>query len=148
MKIDFHVLEASSGLQSLHYVCNVIEKAYAGKQPVYVHATSKEEAERLDNLLWTYRDDSFIPHALVDSSDVTPPLIQIGFDAAPAHQQQLLINLSRDIPAFYQQFARVIEIVFNDPVVQQLARDRFRRYREFGCDLSTHKIKTSEQHKQ
>ena len=141
MKVDFYVLETQSSLPAWRYACTLIETAHHNAQPVYVHTASKEDAERIDTLLWTYRDDSFIPHALLDAQHENPAPIQIGYGETTPEQTTLLINLSRDIPTFYQQFNHIIEIVFSDPVVQQLARDRFRQYREAGCELNTHKIK-------
>jgi DNA polymerase-3 subunit chi len=54
------------------------------------------------------------------------------------------MNLSRDIPAFYSQFKHVIEIVFPDPVVQQLARTRYKQYRDQGHEINTIKVKANE----
>lgn len=143
-KIDFYILEEASGQTSLQFACKLIEKAWADQQQVYIHTHSREEAERLDTLLWTYRDDSFLPHNLYQATDDLPPPIQIGFAEPPKHHQNLLLNLNQEIPAFYKQFSRIIEIVFSDPHVQQLARERYRHYRDQGCELNTYKIKANE----
>jgi DNA polymerase-3 subunit chi len=141
MKVDFYVLEnAASKQQSWHVACGILETIYANRQPIYVHAASKDDAERLDALLWTYRDDSFLPHLLLNQTDDNPPLILIGHENAPQTNKSVLVNLTDTIPSFYSQFNHIIEIVFSDPSVQQLARDRFRQYREFGCELNTHKM--------
>lgn len=142
MKVDFYVIDNANYQQSLLTICQLIEKAYHQQQSIYVHASSAEEASRLDDLLWTFRDDSFLPHSLYDQSDEFPASIQIGCgEIVPKHQ--LLINLSKEIPGFYQQFEQLIEIVFSDPTVQQLARERYRQYREQGNDITTHKIKAN-----
>jgi DNA polymerase-3 subunit chi len=69
--------------------------------------------------------------------------IEIGIGSEPARMEGVLVNLTNQIPSFYQQFSRVIEIVFSDPAAQQAARDRFRQYREQGCELNTHKMKVN-----
>lgn len=143
MNIAFHVLELSSGLPSLRYICGLIEKIDK-QQPVYIFVNSQDEAERLDTLLWTYRDDSFIPHQLLRTDDDMPPPIQIGHREPPASLRGTLINLRQEIPAFFKQFDPMIEIVFSDPVMQQLARERYRQYRDQGCDIQTYKIKASQ----
>jgi DNA polymerase-3 subunit chi len=140
MKVDFYILETSSRQAAWHFACSLIEKAYADQQHVYVHTPSKEEAERMDALLWTYKDDSFLPHLMTHQVENNPPPILIGYDNAPTMNKQLLVNLTQDIPPFYSEFSHLIEIVFSDPIVQQLARNRFRQYRESGCELNTHKI--------
>ncbi len=142
--IDFYILDTSSGQRSLLFACRLLEKAYEAAQSVYIHAPSQEEAERLDQLLWTYRDDSFIPHNLYQAADPFPPPIQIGYGETPPPHQAILLNLASAVPAFYQQFPRIIEIVFSDPSVQQLARERYRYYRDQGCNMTNYKIKANE----
>lgn len=142
MKIDFYVLEDTSYQQALIKACQLIETAYGNGQTVYIHVPSQEEAARLDTFLWTFRDDSFIPHQLHDKTDTNPPPVQIGHTDSPPIAD-ILINLSKDAPTTYQKFPHLIEIVFSDPSVQQLARDRYRQYREQGCEITTHKIKVT-----
>ena len=140
--IDFYILEQATKPSSLRFACQLIEKAYQNQQQIYIHTASKDEASQLDTLLWTYRDDSFLPHHLYVPNDDLPPAIQIGYEEAPAHHQDTCFNLSQEVPVFYKQFNRVIEIVFSDPHVQQLARERYRYYRDQGNEMNTHKIKT------
>lgn len=141
MKIDFYILDNATAQKSLHFACGLIEKAYLNQDRVYIHTNSKEEAERLDLLLWTFKDDSFLPHNLYRHDDQSPPPIQIGYENAPKEHTHLLLNLSQQFPDFYPQFNQVIEIVFSDATVQQLARERFKQYREQGHEINTHKLK-------
>jgi DNA polymerase-3 subunit chi len=143
MKVEFYILDATSRQQAMHFACGLIEKSYANQQAIYVHLASKDEAERMDTLLWTYQEDSFLPHLLFTQTSDEAPIL-IGYRDAPSSNKQVLINLSDNMPVFYSEFAHVIEIVFSDPTVQQLARDRFRQYRESGCELHTYKINASE----
>lgn len=147
MNIDFYILETSSGQQSLQFTCKLIEKLYSEQQKqIYIQTSSRVEAERFDALLWTYRDDSFLPHNIYSPLDDVPPPISIGFDdaEAPDEHNDILINLSREIPSFYDQFNHVIEIVSSDPLVQQLARERYKQYRELGHTINTIKLKANE----
>lgn len=144
MKIDFYVLDVSEGQRALLFACKLIEQAHLQQQSVYVHMQSKQEAERLDKLLWTYKEDSFIPHHLSDAAVTKAAPIQIGFAKALPAKQEVLLNFSSEVPAFYAQFGQVVEIVFSDPIVQQLARERFKFYRSNSCDITTHKIKATE----
>lgn len=142
VKIDFYVLETTGGQQSLFFACQLIEKIYAEHQQLYVHTNSREEAERLDALLWTYHDDSFLPHSLYQPDVISSAPIQIGYGEAPKEMTKVMLTLCSAIPAFYEQFTEVMEIVFPDPPVQQLARERYRQYRDQGHDVNTHKLKT------
>lgn len=139
MSIHFYVLSQASGLKALHFACQLIETAYAAQKEVYVHTSTRDEAERFDALLWTYKEDSFIPHQLLKNRTGDAAPIEIGYEQdAPAHQGTL-VNLSRDIPTCFQQFQEIIEIVFNEPEAQQLARVRYKAYRDLGLNIHTHK---------
>jgi DNA polymerase-3 subunit chi len=143
-KIDFHILEETSGLKSLHYACQLIEKTYQQqKRSIYIHVNSPEEADHFDTLLWTFRDDSFLPHDLHDPTHHASAPIEIGFNEAPSRHDNIMINLHNNIPRFYAQFNQVIEIVFSDASMQQLARARFKQYRDAGCEINTYKIKAN-----
>lgn len=142
MKIDFYILDTTSNLQANVFACKLLEKIYVENQtPVYIHVNSRDEAERLDNLLWTYRDDSFIPHQIysADNDEIIP--ILIGHNECPANYQEILLNFSQEIPGFYQQFKKVIEIVFTDSALQSTARERYKQYRDAGHELNTIKTK-------
>ena len=141
MKIDFHILDNANQEHALLYACQLIELAALEQQPIYIHAGSQSEAGMLDDLLWSFRDDSFLPHALFDPKDTDAPNILIGYATPPAAPKNLLVNLTPQVPTFYKEFNQVIEIVFSDPAVQQLARERYKKYRENGEEINT--IKTS-----
>lgn len=142
MKIDFYIYDTPSKQQAYVAACHLIEKNYVGKtQPIFINMSTQEEAEHFDALLWTYRDDSFLPHALVQSHDTNPPHIQIGYADSPLPTEKcILINFTEIIPSFYSQFQHMFEIVFNDAAVQQSARERYKHYRDQGCQLNTVKV--------
>jgi DNA polymerase-3 subunit chi len=143
MKVDFYVFEDSTRMQALHELCLLIEAPYHAKETIYIYTASTSDADQLDNLLWTYQEDSFLAHQLTsENPELTSPVL-IGPESPTAAHNNVLVNLSGVIPEFYRQFKRVIEIVYADPSVQQAARDRFRQYREQGCDIQTHKMKVN-----
>ena len=146
-KIDFYVLKDSSLNTRLPFACRLVEKAYKNNHRVYIHTDNEKEAHVIDELLWTYREDSFLPHNLLGEGPTTPPPIQIGFSTAPEKHRDILINLSHNVPAFYSQFNRVLEIISNDEKEHEKtekARERFRFYRAEGCNITTHKLETTE----
>lgn len=144
MKIDFYVLDGAGGQKSLHFACKLVEKNVMENKSVFINAASREEAERVDALLWTFRDDSFVPHQLDGAAADFAVPVCIGSGNAPQTDADILLNLSVDIPAFYQRFKHIIEIVFSDPVVQQSARVRYKHYRDQGCEINTIKLNANE----
>ena len=144
-KIDFYLIADSAKQARLCFACRLIEKAYKQKHRIYIHTMDQPEANELDELLWTYRDDSFLPHNLYGEGPHTAPPIQIGYEIIPENHHDILINLNRNIPTFYQRFSRIIECVSTDPIIQSFSRDHYRFYREQGFNITTHKPQTNEQ---
>lgn len=140
-KIDFYILPEDNCLQ---LACKLIEKAYKNRHRVYIHTENETVAHQLDELLWTYKEESFIPHNLYGEGPDPAPPIQIGFASTPEKHRDILINLSNDIPVFYKQFARIMELVPNSPSIQERARENYRIYRSNGYDIQTHKLQTIE----
>ncbi len=143
MKVNFFILEEASKMQAFVFACQIIEKKFTEQKNVYVHTSSIDEAKKLDALLWTFREDSFVPHQLTaENKEISAP-IEIGYAKPSVHLSHFMINLSHELPEFYQQFDEIIEIIFSEPTIQQLARHRYRQYRDLGCELTTQKIKVN-----
>lgn len=138
-KVDFYIA-TNTTTSCLQLACRLVEEAYTQQNQVYIHTKNEAEANQLNTLLWTYRDDSFIPHNLYGESLTPTPPIQIGFDQIPTDHRDILLNLSDDVPSFYPQFSRILEIVSGDTVQQAAARERYRFYRENTCEMATYKI--------
>jgi DNA polymerase-3 subunit chi len=143
-RIDFYIIDETSAQARLALACRLIEKARKNRHRVFINAGSDQQANQLDELLWTYRDDSFLPHNLYGEGPEPAPPIQIGCQVTPAKHRDILLNLSDDVPAFFTQFARILEIVTNEPAVQTSSREHYRHYRACGHEISTHKLATIE----
>ncbi len=140
MRVDFYILKNMDHTQSHDYLCKLIDKIYQRKHRIYIHTNDESDAHKIDDLLWTFRDTSFIPHNLVGEGPEMPPPVQIGYDEKPEKIKDVLINLHQDIPSFYKQFRRVLEIVPNEESAKNICRDHFRYYKSQGCELHTHDI--------
>ena len=114
--------------------------AWRERKPVLVFVPEREEAERLDRLLWTQGATSFLPHCRAGTplAGETPILIADNLDQLP--QDRCLLNLSNEIPPGFSRFEEVVEIVSTDDHVRLPARDRFRFYRERGYPLDNRNI--------
>ena len=138
-RVDFYVLP-----QAEHSVditaCRLTEKAYAMGHKVLLHVASPERAATVDNLLWTFRQGSFVPHDLYQRDREPGTPVVVGHDPDPTLEPDVLINLCPEVPLFFSRFERVIEIVGADPEARDSSRARFRFYRERGYPLHTHKL--------
>ncbi|MGC1181538.1 DNA polymerase III subunit chi [Legionella sp.] len=141
IRVDFYLLESDQNQARWLITCRLLEKAYIRGHRVYVFCNNQEHAELIDELLWTFKDDSFIPHNLQGEGPEPPPPIQIGCANNPRGFNDILLNLTPQIPPFYAQFKRVIELVINTESEKELGRAKYREYRAKSCELLTHQIK-------
>ena len=139
-RVDFYILPDHTAIGRLQLACRLAEKAFERGHTVYVQAAAEGQAQQLDDMLWTFKQNSLVPHARYPCApDETAP-VRIGSGAAPDWEAEVLINLALDVPDFYQRFQRVAELVDQEPTVLQASRRRFKFYREQGLQPQTHKL--------
>ena len=122
----------------IHYTCRWVRKALANSSDcrVVIYATDRKLLNRLDDTLWTFSDSDFLPHAVLgDRHAARCPVILTSSDTDELPHSQILLNLSPDIPAFYAQFERLLELVSTDPADTEAGRQRYVHYRERGYTL-------------
>ncbi len=141
-RIDFYLLSSAAPAVRLDYACRLAYKAWTKGHQVYLHCSDDDQVMALDEQLWRFRDDAFLPHGS-DPQDSRNPVVCSCADD-PGLQHDLLINLSDQQPAFFSRFRRLAEIVIEHDPVRLPARERFRFYRDKGYALQTHPIQTVE----
>lgn len=137
-QVDFYVLDKFDEHSRYTLACKLAEKAWRLENTIHIHTMSQADAERLDELLWTFRDGSFVPHELVSSGNPAP--VSIGYDSNTIESRDLLINLCDEIPAFANTFPRIAELVTSEENCRQKSRKRYAIYRDQGHILEMHKI--------
>ncbi len=137
-QVDFYVLDRVDEHARNTLACKLAEKAWRLENTIHIHTMTREDAEHLDKLLWTFRDGSFVPHELIGGDTGAP--ITIGFGASFGAPRDLLITLCDEIPAFAESFPRVAELVSSDENSRAKSRLRYKTYRDQGHKLTTHKI--------
>ncbi len=150
-QVDFYILATQSEDSWLRLACRITEKAIQQNLNVYLHSENAADATRLDGLLWTFSQGSFIPHRLVGpgSDDPAEESVLIGrndlaaeipADTPVTQSWDLMINLTTQVPEFFSRYARVAEVIDADPVRRENGRERFRYYRDRGYELNTHNL--------
>ncbi len=154
-QVDFYILNDSSGRNINQMVCRLCEKALENGMQVFIYTCTDQQAQILDELLWTYKSDSFIPHCIISDVflPVTPEKTEnfsypVVIKAAnsdldqqlPAQFKGLLINLSQTMPSFMPYFERIAEMVDKDETEKQLARERYRLYRQQNHTLNKYDL--------
>ena len=139
-RIDFYVLPDRQENGRALLACRLADKAYRLGHTVYLFTASDAQAAALDDLLWTFRQDSFVPHERYPLAGEEGSPVLVGAAAPITVDAQVLINVTDVLPEGFERFERVVELVDSDPEVLAKSRERFRQYRERGCTLETHKL--------
>jgi DNA polymerase III subunit chi len=139
-RVDFYVSAESGEPARLRLACRIAEKAYLAKQRVVV-VCEAALLPKIDEMLWTFGDGSFVPHDTVtaDNAPCDAP-IALTTGALPAGQADVLINLGSTVPAFFDKFARVAEFLDARPEVRTAGRERFKDYRAKSIEPQTHNV--------
>ena len=137
-RVDFYVLNSSAARQRWLLACRLAEKAYLNEQTVVILPGSTVDAKALDDLLWTFDERSFVPHALAGSDPAAP--VQIVTPGEPLPRARLLVNLSDALPANLDGFEQLAEIMDGDVERRRLGRERFKTYRDLKLTLDTHQL--------
>ncbi len=131
-RIDFYQLNPERHSYD-QVVCQLCQKAYDSQQHTLVLTQSPQQSQHLDQRLWTFRDDSFLPHDCEEVEGLVTPIL-IHDNPEPRGDRPLLINLSAAVPVYFAQFERVIELVTEDNKAQ--ARQNYSYYKERGYPLN------------
>lgn len=139
-RVDFYLLKASMPKARWLLACRLLEKAYLRGHQVFVYCNNQHDAQTLDELLWTFKEDSFIPHNIQGEGPELPPAIQLGYGEQARGFNDILLNLATTIPPFYDRFQRVMELVDNEEEAKALSREHYRHYKAQGYTIHTHQI--------
>jgi DNA polymerase III subunit chi len=101
-----------------------LEKSLERGWRVVVQSTSQERADALDALLWTYRDDSFLPHATSQALDAQDnPIVLTVEQTNPNRANVKFLIDDAGLPADAPAYDRIV-LVFNGNDADALAAAR------------------------
>jgi len=139
-QVDFYILNGTQPGALPLFTCRLAEKAYKQGHQVYIHTDSGQQLQQLDDLLWTFRDGSFLPHGIHPAATPGEQPILLGHGDGPEGPGDVLLNLAAEVPSFFSSFNRVAELVGGDDRQVAAARSRYRFYKDRGYTLKTHNL--------
>jgi DNA polymerase-3 subunit chi len=102
----------------------LLEKSIERGWRVVVQSTSEERTDALDAHLWTYRDDSFLPHATWRVGDAPEqPIVLIAGEGNPNGAAVRFLVDNAALPADSDAYQRLV-LVFNGEDSEALAAAR------------------------
>ena len=137
-RVGFYVVQSAGAGERLQVAVRLADKAFNQGHRIFINAADEAQARELDELLWSYRPASFLPHGLHGSGDDSD--VAIGWGQEPTQHDDLLINLQLEPPAFFSRFARVAEVVTQDPASIEALRSAWRLYKEKGYHLEKYDL--------
>jgi DNA polymerase III subunit chi len=141
-RVDFYVLKSAAAKQRWAFACRLTEKAYLRDLRIVIVNDTLADAQALDDLLWTFNERSFVPHKVcLDEHSADPATkVHITLEPANAPVADLLVNLTDRLPAHWERYARIAEIIDADEERRRLGRERFKSYRDLKVTLETHQL--------
>lgn len=116
----------------------LLEKSLERGWRVVVQASSEERVEALDAHLWTYRDDSFLPHGTWRETNANeqPILLTLNDDNPNSASVRFLID-GAPVPADVEAYQRVV-LLFDgeDPDAVEAARGRWSEAKAKGLETT------------
>ena len=92
-QVEFYILENDQSREMM--ACHLVEKAWQQQHRVHIHTESAAQAKKLDEMLWSFSDDSFIPHEIGSHNE---KLATVSIDhAADPVCHEMLINLAAEL---------------------------------------------------
>jgi DNA polymerase-3 subunit chi len=138
-QVMFYLLEENTKLEdeanpSHFHACLQAANFYRQNQRVFIYCADQQTAHQLDELLWAFDPDSFVPHNLPGEGPRNGAAVEISWQP-PTSRRAILINLTSTVPNFANQFSHIIDFVPSDETLKQAARERYKGYRQCGFQV-------------
>jgi DNA polymerase-3 subunit chi len=120
-------------------VCDVVESEFSIGNKVVVNVSDEEEGKLLDNMLWSWKQSTFIPHSFVPSlseSTNDPVLITTDISENLSYDTMILVNPS-NIESL-ENYNTVIDFAEKyNPTKIETDRKRYKLYRDQKFTIET-----------
>lgn len=135
IRVDFYHLQKAPLEQVLPKLC---EKAYATGKRIKILLGNEERVEFINALLWTYAEDSFLPHGSKKDGFVENQPIFISANEDNENNAQLLILADGAMPSIdlLSQYERILNIFDgNDEIALNNARTYWKQIKTLDGEL-------------
>lgn len=139
-RVDFYILDTPPGPEADRFACRLAARAFAADHRVYVLVDDTRRAEALDELLWTFSDVSFVPHARLGTPEADAAPVLIGPGGEVPAECTVTLNLGAVAVEPGGADARILEVIAADAELKAAGRERYRRYQNAGHLLETHRV--------
>ncbi|HET6565337.1 MAG TPA: DNA polymerase III subunit chi [Xanthomonadales bacterium] len=137
-QVDFYVLE-DPRKSVAHLACQLAVMAWEQGLRSLVVSADSNQAQQLDELMWSAPQGRFLPHQLIHEGKQAP--VSIGTLADLDHAEaEVVINLDIASVPNPHRFRRLLELVPAREAERDASRIKFRTYREQGLNPQSHSM--------
>ena len=132
-------VELHAAGEKLRLICTAAQRAYEGGSTVAVYVPDQAEARELDETLWTFAQDAFIPHVRLEEAaePLIEPVILLSGDPGEVQSDLLIVCTDGELPEWFARFPRIRDFaVLYDEPLRQASRARFAACRAAGYHMS------------
>ncbi len=135
-QVDFYVMQdQSKSVQQL--VCQLAMMAWEQGMQSMVLLPDDQQLEQLDQLMWSFPRDRFLPHQSARQPGDAPVVLGLPADLDNC-QAQVIINLDTGVIPRPERFRRLLELVPASDADRHASRLKFRAYKALGLDPLSH----------
>ncbi len=134
-RVDFYHLQKAPLESVLPKLC---EKAYSTGSNIKILLGTEERVEFINSLLWTYAEDSFLPHGTKKDGFIEDQPIFISADTSNENNAKLLILADGAMPDLnvLSEYDRILNIFDgNDPIALNNARSYWKQIKQTDAEL-------------
>ena len=128
----------------LVHTCFQAAHFYRQNQRVFIYTRDQAQAHEVDELLWSFEPDSFVPHNLTGEGPTNGSPVEISWQP-PRNRRPILINLTDTVPVFANQYSFIVDFVPENESLKTLARERYKHFKQLGFQVKHQTIISEEQ---
>ncbi|PKY10303.1 DNA polymerase III subunit chi [Acidithiobacillus marinus] len=122
--------------EQLRAICRVINKVWQVVGEADILCDNLEAAQSVDNMLWIFQANAFIPHGLgagnavrIHYQDPWPDFCKVA----------VFCNLQK-LPVTLPESERLVDFIPVSPVARDQARERYKQLKSLGYTLQVHAL--------
>ncbi len=142
-KINFYASRYHTLRGRIFLACRLVEKAREHNMQVHIHTDGYNTTRQMDEMLWIWKDTSFIPHI----SDINRGFsnhpqepVTISSQYQTMNRCDYLINLSNQRPEFFSRYLKMAEIIDQTETILTAGRERYSFYKNRGYTLNYYQL--------
>ena len=145
-QVVFYILSSNDSNVRYNFCCKVIEKVFKLKLRILVLCCDLAEISKLDQLLWAFKEDSFIPHLAYDEiyngTDIInmPVVIADHVKNDDYSHYDILISLNNELVDLKFRSKKVLYIVDQGEDNLEKCRELYKKYKELGYKIQIHNL--------